>query len=135
MWEEVHQRAKGVGISSRRVRLRLLPFQGRLVSMCLQCHFLCRHAVFTSFLWLMSLSVISELSICLRLATGWSRVVISLSHHHLVASVGICCQSRLCKHLSLLSELRIRLRLTVGLSFVAFSLSTHFLVSTCSRWF
>ena len=111
------------------------------VSTCLQCHLLCQRSVFT-FLLVDYVTVccrsrlythlfsLSELGVCLRLAAGWSPVVISLSHYLLMASVGVCYQSGLCMHLFLLSELGVHLRLTVGLSFVTYSSSTHLLVST-----
>ena len=48
---------------------------------------------------------LSELSVHLRLAAGWSPAVISLFHHFLVASVGgVCCQSGLCTFLCSLSS-------------------------------
>ena len=124
----------------RNIVARRGPFLS-FVSTCLQCHLLCRHSVFT-FLLVDYVTVcyrsrlckhlfpLSELSVRLRLAAGWSPVVISLSHHLLVPSVDVCYQSGLCTHLFLLSELGVRLRLTVGLPFVAYSSSTHFLVPT-----
>ena len=78
---------------------------------------------------------LSELSIRLRLAAGWSPVVISLSHHLLVASVGVCCQSGLCTQLSLLSELDVCLCLAVGLSFChLFFVNSFSCTDVCSRW-
>ena len=130
----------------RNIVARWGPLSLSFVSTCLQCHLLCWRSLsslFFLFLLLVAyvtvccqsrlcthLFPLSELSVHLCLAAGWSLVVISLSHCLVVPLVDVCCQSGLCTHLSLLSELGVRLCLTVGLSFVAFSSSTHFLVST-----
>ena len=130
----------------RTIVARRGPLSLSLVSTCLQCHLLCLHSVFT-FLLVDYVAVcyqsrlcthlfpFSELSVRLRLAAGWSPVVISLSHHLLVASVGICCQSGLCTHLSLLSKIGVCLCLTVRSSFCSlFFIISFSCMDVCSRW-